>query len=81
MNEILTVQEVSERLRLTTETIRRLIKQGVLAGFRAGRSYRVPSAAVERMVTGGVEKELPSHHAGAPAPERTAHVGDHEERQ
>lgn len=41
MARLMTVKEVSVHLRLTTETVRRLIKRGVLAGFRVGRCQRV----------------------------------------
>ncbi len=60
MIELMTVQEVSERLRLTTETIRRLIRRGELAGFRAGRSYRVPKKAIERLDNESVVGKSPS---------------------
>lgn len=49
MNHLMTVEEVSEHLRITPETVRRLIKRGVLAGFRVGRCFRVPRDAVEEL--------------------------------
>jgi excisionase family DNA binding protein len=35
-DKLLTVPEVAERLRLSTETIRRMLRDGRLTGFRIG---------------------------------------------
>ena len=60
MNHLMKVEEVSEHLRLTPETVRRLIKRGVLAGFRVGRCFRGPKEAVERLTRGDAESVISS---------------------
>ena len=52
MSELMTVAEVASELRLTTETIRSLIKRRELPGVRVGRVYRVRRDFVERLVKG-----------------------------
>ena len=45
--EYLTVGEAAEKLRVTTETIYRMVERGDLAALRIGRLIRIPAAAVE----------------------------------
>ncbi len=51
--ELLTTREVARLLRLSPETIRRLVINGGLQGIRIGRSYRIPKSAVDRMLRQG----------------------------
>ena len=51
MKELLTAQECAARLRLTAETIRRMVDRGELPGFRAGKCYRIPKEAVDKLVS------------------------------
>ena len=50
MPELLTVTEVAETLRLSPQTVRALIKRDELPGVRVGNLYRIPKAAVARLV-------------------------------
>ncbi|WP_423227682.1 helix-turn-helix domain-containing protein [Salipiger profundus] len=43
----LTPDQVAERWNCSAETVRQLIKRGKLQGFRVGRMFRIPAAAVE----------------------------------
>ena len=64
----LTVQQVSEELKLHPATLRRWIKTERLAAVRAGREWRVRRSEVERAVTvPGIESSsiLQSEVAGS----------------
>lgn len=50
MPELLTVTEVAATLRITPQTVRSLIKRDELPGVRVGNLYRIPKAAVARLV-------------------------------
>jgi excisionase family DNA binding protein len=45
---VLKVKEVAEQLRVSQNTIYRLVRDGVLRGVRIGGSIRIRSADVER---------------------------------
>ncbi len=47
MNELLTVAEVAELLRVSTMTVYRLIRTGELPAVRVGRNYRVRRADLD----------------------------------
>lgn len=49
--QMLTVGEVGEWLRVHPDTVRRWIDGGELPGLKVGRTYRVPESEVEAMVT------------------------------
>ena len=52
MNEaLLTTSEVAELLRLSQETVRRLLLSGELRGVQIGRSYRIPRSAIESLLS------------------------------
>ena len=42
MNEILTVKEVADFLRTTTQQVRRMIANGEIPAVKVGREWRVP---------------------------------------
>jgi len=46
--ELLTVREVSGRLRCSEETVRRMIACGELAAVRVGRGYPVDAESIPR---------------------------------
>ena len=48
--QLMTVAEVAIQLRLTSQTVRSLIQRKELAGVRIGNSYRIPSAAVAKIL-------------------------------
>lgn len=41
MDELLTVAEVAETLRVSTMTVYRLVRSGEIAAVRVGRNYRI----------------------------------------
>jgi len=50
MDEILTVQEVAEYLKLSRTTIWRWCNEGKLQAFKVGRGWRIHRAEVEKIV-------------------------------
>jgi excisionase family DNA binding protein len=50
--DFLTIGEVCERLRLSDSTVRRMLKDGRLAGVRIAGRWRVPRAALEAYLGG-----------------------------
>lgn len=61
MDEILTVQEVAEYLKVSRTTVWRWCKQGDLAAFKAGRSWRIRRSEVERFVDQG--RDIPQDNS------------------
>lgn len=47
-DEIYTIQELSDRLRVHPTTIYRLLRQGRLPAFRVGSNWRFSRAAIEQ---------------------------------
>ena len=47
----LTVAEVEEMARVFRMTVYRMVHSGELPAIRVGKSYRVPQAAVEKMLS------------------------------
>lgn len=61
----LTVAEVADAARVSRMTVYRLVHAGDLPAVRVGRSFRVPEAAVERLLAlPDVQREA-SEQAGA----------------
>lgn len=48
MDELLTVAEVADMLRVSTMTVYRLIRTGEIPAVRVGRNYRVRRADLEQ---------------------------------
>ncbi|MSS84163.1 helix-turn-helix domain-containing protein [Actinomycetaceae bacterium WB03_NA08] len=48
--QFLTVSEVAEVMRVSKMTVYRLIHAGELPAIRVGKSFRVPSAAVQQLL-------------------------------
>lgn len=48
----LTVAEVADMARVSKMTVYRMVHAGDLPAIRVGRSFRVPQAAVEEMLSG-----------------------------
>lgn len=40
-DDVMTIQEIAARLRVSRMTVYRLVKTGEMAGFQVGRSFRV----------------------------------------
>jgi excisionase family DNA binding protein len=55
MDEILTVREVAEYLKLSRTTVWRWVKEGKLQAFKLGRSWRVCRSELERITGQGLK--------------------------
>ncbi len=53
--KFLTVAEVAELARVSRMTVYRMVHSGELPAVRVGKSYRVPQAAVDELLTGGLD--------------------------
>ncbi|MGO1581985.1 MAG: helix-turn-helix domain-containing protein [Actinomycetaceae bacterium] len=51
----LTVAEVAESLRVSKMTVYRMVHSGELPAVRVGRSFRVPNAAVDQLISEGLQ--------------------------
>ena len=60
MEEVLTLEEVAEKLRLNERTVTRLINDGKLRGIRIGNRYRIPRIALDEFL------QLPKDRRGEP---------------
>ncbi len=49
-NQLLSVREVAEKLRVSPRTVQRLIRANELRAFRVGRQLRIPELAVTEML-------------------------------
>jgi excisionase family DNA binding protein len=47
--ELMTVTEVAQVLRMSSQAIRDMIKRGEINAVRVGRQYRIPRSEVERI--------------------------------
>ena len=47
--EFFTVEEMAEKLKMSTRTIRRHIKAGNITYFKLGREFRIPVSEIERL--------------------------------
>ncbi|HEX2029621.1 MAG TPA: helix-turn-helix domain-containing protein [Nitriliruptorales bacterium] len=54
MDELLTVAEVADMLRVSTMTVYRLIRTGEIPAVRVGRNYRVRRADLEQYLAAQV---------------------------
>ena len=46
----LTLQEVASRMRVSDDTIYRLLKKGVLAGYKVGLQWRIKQSELDRFM-------------------------------
>ncbi|ROR72351.1 helix-turn-helix domain-containing protein [Bogoriella caseilytica] len=53
----LTVAEVAALMRVSKMTVYRMVHSGELPAVRMGRSFRVPEAAVEKLIADGLGDE------------------------
>ncbi len=49
-DDILTIKEVAEYLKLTERTLYRLVQEGQVPGFKVGNSWRFKRADIERWI-------------------------------
>jgi excisionase family DNA binding protein len=64
VEEYLTAREAAERLRLTPEGVRRLVRLHRLRATRVGRSLRIPESAIVALLSSGCGLE-PDRPEGA----------------
>jgi excisionase family DNA binding protein len=50
IEELLTIPEVEEKLKVNGSTVRRWIQQGKIRAFKFGRTYRIPKDEFEKFV-------------------------------
>ena len=61
MEELFTVMEVADRLKVPTRTVKRWLVSGQLHGLKAGRKWRVKPSAIEQFLqeqTGSAQVKL-----------------------
>lgn len=68
-----TPETLADRWACSTETIRQLVKSGRLPGFRVGRMFRIPAAAVEEYERDAGASPRPGGASHLPGP--TAEAG------
>ncbi len=51
--QVYTIDEAAEALRVHPDTIRRMIRKGELRYSRVGRQYRIPQSEIDRLLHGG----------------------------
>ncbi len=59
-DEVLTVQDVADYLKVTTKTVYEIIRRGSLPSFRVGRALRCRRSAVETFIEQQIQSGPPS---------------------
>jgi len=62
MEEILTVDEAANYLKVRPETVRRLLSQGRLPGNKVGRAWRIPEGALMDFLRGEEAEAVAVEH-------------------
>ena len=57
--DVFTIPEVAERLRIHPRSVRHLIERGDLTALRVGRLYRIPAVNLEAFLRGETQKQEP----------------------
>ncbi len=57
-DEILTIKEVADYLKLTERTLYRLVQEGKIPGFKVGSSWRFKRVDIERWIEAQKEQVL-----------------------
>gem|GEM_PF-1335665 len=57
-DEVMTIPEVAEYLKVTRQTVHRLMKSGELKAFKIGRSTRILRSEIEKFVEGRMNVEV-----------------------
>ncbi len=65
--EIMTVTEVADYLRLNEATVYRLAQQGKLPGVKLGRQWRFKKEAIDQMMAEGFEADADTEQAAVSA--------------
>ena len=50
MSEILTLEEVAEKLKLSEQTVRRYLRENKITGFKLGNSWRVKEEELMKFI-------------------------------
>ncbi len=59
-NEVYTTQETQAFLKVSTSTIKRMLKSGLLRANKIGKQYRIMGHEILRLVSPGVEQKAVS---------------------
>ena len=62
MNELLTIAEVAERLKLTPQTIYKMIKDRTLPAIRVGAQWRIPEQKIQEWIDAQAHNYAPEGH-------------------
>ena len=62
MEELFTVMEVADRLKVPQRTVKRWLVSGQLRGLKAGRKWRVKPSAIEMFLQASTEVGENAHH-------------------
>lgn len=71
MTKLLSVDQVAHLLGVSTFTVRRLVKAGVLASVRVGKRLLIPGVEVERIAKTGCDAASPRSDGSKPPVEAT----------
>ena len=69
MNEVFTVAEAAAQLKADPSTLRRLLRDGRLGGFRIGSDWRIPQADLNTFI----ERNRNSYRTGQPDDDEDAY--------
>ena len=59
MEELLTIEETADYLRVSVSTVRRMLNDGRLKGVNIGRQWRIPKEALAELIRpGGTDQVL-----------------------
>ncbi len=61
MEEIWTVREVAKRMKVSEESVRRLLRSGKLRGVNLGRDWRIPESAIVELFGKPPDDDKPPH--------------------
>jgi excisionase family DNA binding protein len=61
--EVFTIEEVAEILKVSVDTIRRMIKSGELEAFKVHRQYRIRKEVLERIMQTEPSQEQPKQQS------------------
>lgn len=67
MEELLTIEETCDYLRLSQSTVRRMVKDGRIPARQIGRQWRIPLTALETMAAGKALGDVEPSPQEAPA--------------
>ena len=54
--ELMTIKQVADYLQVSISTVRRMLADGRLNGFKVGRAWRIPREAVAQLLNEGVQE-------------------------